>query len=227
MDPDGWGEGGGGVCFIRRWRQHWTCSIIILEYGQRADRNSNIMTMSWRKRFGGCSADRRADQSVIGNGRKPIWRGSSMNASCWWLCTCISPPQPRYDLIPLAETAVAEPKRARASFSNNQRRAPPSSPHPQRNTLHYTPITTNLCTATNSTYHILPHTTSSSTMFRRAIATAPAQASKLLSAAARPQIASPLRTATPAVAVNARRSYHEKDESPRSHLPALAAALHR
>lgn len=41
-------------------------------------------------------------------------------------------PQPRYDLIPLAETAVAaflrEPSGRRASFSNNQRRAPLSSP---------------------------------------------------------------------------------------------------
>lgn len=47
-------------------------------------------------------------------------------------------------------------------------------------------------------------------MFRRAVATAPAQASKLLTSAARPQIASPLRTAAPAITVNTRRSYHEK-----------------
>lgn len=51
-------------------------------------------------------------------------------------------------------------------------------------------------------------------MFRRVVATAPAAAGKLVSsAAARPQIASPLRTALPATgAVIARRSYHEKDE---------------
>ncbi|KAB2569862.1 Iron sulfur cluster assembly protein 1, partial [Lasiodiplodia theobromae] len=60
-------------------------------------------------------------------------------------------------------------------------------------------------------------------MFRRAVATAPAQASKLLTSAARPQIASPLRRATPAVAVNARRSYHEKDKSLHS-LPVACAA---
>ncbi|KAK8236562.1 NifU-like N terminal domain-containing protein [Phyllosticta capitalensis] len=49
-------------------------------------------------------------------------------------------------------------------------------------------------------------------MFRRVVATAPAAAGKLVSsAAARPQIASPLRTALPATgAVIARRSYHEK-----------------
>lgn len=47
-------------------------------------------------------------------------------------------------------------------------------------------------------------------MFRRAVATAPAQARKLLTSAARPQIASPLRTAAPAITVNTRRSYHEK-----------------
>lgn len=47
-------------------------------------------------------------------------------------------------------------------------------------------------------------------MFRRAVATAPAQASKLLTSAARPQIASPFRTAAPAITVNTTRSYHEK-----------------
>ncbi|KAF2088417.1 iron sulfur cluster assembly protein-like protein 1 [Saccharata proteae CBS 121410] len=51
-------------------------------------------------------------------------------------------------------------------------------------------------------------------MFRRAIAAAPVQAGKLLASAARPQIASPLRATTPALAgANARRSYHEKDMS--------------
>ncbi|KAK7719150.1 iron-binding protein [Botryosphaeria dothidea] len=64
-------------------------------------------------------------------------------------------------------------------------------------------------------------------MFRRAVATAPAQASKLLTSAARPQIASPLRTAAPAITVNTRRSYHEKDKSPRSHHLARAASMRR
>ncbi|KAF2147518.1 uncharacterized protein K452DRAFT_8413 [Aplosporella prunicola CBS 121167] len=48
-------------------------------------------------------------------------------------------------------------------------------------------------------------------MFRRAVAVAPVQAGKLLTSAARPQIASPLRAAAPAVLnATSRRSYHEK-----------------
>lgn len=48
-------------------------------------------------------------------------------------------------------------------------------------------------------------------MFRRVLATAPAQASKVLSTAARPTATPFIRSAAPATqAVNGRRSYHEK-----------------
>ncbi|KAF2134536.1 iron sulfur cluster assembly protein-like protein 1 [Dothidotthia symphoricarpi CBS 119687] len=50
-------------------------------------------------------------------------------------------------------------------------------------------------------------------MFRRVAAAVPAQAGRVLSTVARPSIASPLRTAAPAVSVAGRRQYHEKDKS--------------
>jgi hypothetical protein len=54
-------------------------------------------------------------------------------------------------------------------------------------------------------------------MFRRVAAAVPAQAGRVLATAARPSIASPLRTAAPTVSAAGRRQYHEKD---RSHLCA-------
>ncbi|KAF2007780.1 FeS cluster assembly scaffold IscU [Amniculicola lignicola CBS 123094] len=51
-------------------------------------------------------------------------------------------------------------------------------------------------------------------MFRRVAATVPAQAGRLLSTGARPNIASPLRAAAPATLnTTGRRQYHEKDKS--------------
>ena len=50
-------------------------------------------------------------------------------------------------------------------------------------------------------------------MFRRVAAAVPAQAGRVLASAARPSIASPLRTAAPTVAAAGRRQYHEKDKS--------------
>jgi Fe-S cluster assembly scaffold IscU len=48
-------------------------------------------------------------------------------------------------------------------------------------------------------------------MFRRLIAVVPAQAGRVLSTGARPNVASLVRAVTPAIAgVNSRRSYHEK-----------------
>jgi len=48
-------------------------------------------------------------------------------------------------------------------------------------------------------------------MFRRIAAAVPAQAGRVLSTSARPNIASPIRTAAPATAsANGRRQYHEK-----------------
>lgn len=49
-------------------------------------------------------------------------------------------------------------------------------------------------------------------MFRRVAAAVPAQAGRLVATAARPSIASPVRTAAPAVAAVGRRQYHEKDK---------------
>ncbi|KAL5401086.1 iron-binding protein [Paraphaeosphaeria minitans] len=62
-------------------------------------------------------------------------------------------------------------------------------------------------------------------MFRRAAAVVP-QAGRIVATSARPMIASPFRAAAaPAtVAVNSRRQYHEKDESPFAH--ALASVDH-
>ncbi|KAF1942495.1 FeS cluster assembly scaffold IscU [Clathrospora elynae] len=51
-------------------------------------------------------------------------------------------------------------------------------------------------------------------MFRRVAAAVPAQAGRVLATAARPNIASPIRTAAPAVSAIGRRQYHEKDKSP-------------
>ncbi|KAF2996474.1 iron-binding protein [Curvularia kusanoi] len=56
-------------------------------------------------------------------------------------------------------------------------------------------------------------------MFRRVAAAVPAQAGRVLATAARPSIASPLRTAAPTVSAAGRRQYHEKDKS---HLCAMA-----
>ncbi|CAI6335211.1 unnamed protein product [Periconia digitata] len=51
-------------------------------------------------------------------------------------------------------------------------------------------------------------------MFRRIAATAPAQIGRIAAASVRPNIASPIRTAAPAiVSSNGRRQYHEKDKS--------------
>lgn len=48
-------------------------------------------------------------------------------------------------------------------------------------------------------------------MFRRVLATAPAQASRVLSTSVRPSFAPSFRAAAPAVSsINSRRSYHEK-----------------
>lgn len=47
-------------------------------------------------------------------------------------------------------------------------------------------------------------------MFRRVAAVVPAQAGRVLATAARPNIASPLRTAAPAASSIGRRQYHEK-----------------
>lgn len=47
-------------------------------------------------------------------------------------------------------------------------------------------------------------------MFRRVAAAVPAQASRVLSTTVRPNIASPLRTAAPALSTTGRRQYHEK-----------------
>jgi Fe-S cluster assembly scaffold IscU len=47
-------------------------------------------------------------------------------------------------------------------------------------------------------------------MFRRVAAAVPAQAGRVLAAAARPSIVSPIRTAAPAVSAVGRRQYHEK-----------------
>ncbi|EUC30124.1 hypothetical protein COCCADRAFT_104727 [Bipolaris zeicola 26-R-13] len=49
-------------------------------------------------------------------------------------------------------------------------------------------------------------------MFRRVAAAVPAQAGRVLATAARPSIASPIRTAAPAVSAVGRRQYHEKDK---------------
>lgn len=56
-------------------------------------------------------------------------------------------------------------------------------------------------------------------MFRRVAAAVPAQAGRVLATAARPSIASPLRTAAPTVSAAGRRQYHEKDKS---HLCAMS-----
>ncbi|EON67954.1 hypothetical protein W97_07451 [Coniosporium apollinis CBS 100218] len=48
-------------------------------------------------------------------------------------------------------------------------------------------------------------------MFRRVLTTAPAQASRIVSSAARPAVSSPVRVAAPAIV--SRRAYHEKDKS--------------
>ncbi|KAF2625176.1 iron sulfur cluster assembly protein-like protein 1 [Macroventuria anomochaeta] len=56
-------------------------------------------------------------------------------------------------------------------------------------------------------------------MFRRVAAAVPAQAGRVLATAARPSIASPLRTTAPTVSAAGRRQYHEKDKS---HLCAMA-----
>ena len=50
-------------------------------------------------------------------------------------------------------------------------------------------------------------------MFKRVIATAPSQASRVLATAARPSFHPSVRAAAPAVSQIARRSYHEKDMS--------------
>ncbi|EUC51357.1 hypothetical protein COCMIDRAFT_79874 [Bipolaris oryzae ATCC 44560] len=50
-------------------------------------------------------------------------------------------------------------------------------------------------------------------MFRRVAAAVPAQAGRVLATAARPSIASPIRTAAPAVSAVGRRQYHEKDNN--------------
>ncbi|KAH7091185.1 NifU-like N terminal domain-containing protein [Paraphoma chrysanthemicola] len=47
-------------------------------------------------------------------------------------------------------------------------------------------------------------------MFRRVAAAVPAQAGRVLCTAARPNIASPIRTAAPTLAATGRRQYHEK-----------------
>ncbi|KAF1357898.1 iron sulfur cluster assembly protein-like protein 1 [Lizonia empirigonia] len=51
-------------------------------------------------------------------------------------------------------------------------------------------------------------------MFRRVATAVPAQAGRVLATAARPSIASPIRTAAPTVSAVGRRQYHEKDKSP-------------
>ncbi|KAH3919672.1 hypothetical protein HBI56_029720 [Parastagonospora nodorum] len=50
-------------------------------------------------------------------------------------------------------------------------------------------------------------------MFRRVAAAVPSQAGRVLSTVARPNIASPIRTAAPTLASAGRRQYHEKDKS--------------
>ncbi|EMD97102.1 hypothetical protein COCC4DRAFT_171172 [Bipolaris maydis ATCC 48331] len=50
-------------------------------------------------------------------------------------------------------------------------------------------------------------------MFRRVAAAVPAQAGRVLATAARPSIASPIRTAASAVSAVGRRQYHEKDNN--------------
>ncbi|KAF2822803.1 iron sulfur cluster assembly protein-like protein 1 [Ophiobolus disseminans] len=49
-------------------------------------------------------------------------------------------------------------------------------------------------------------------MFRRVAAAVPSQAGRVLATAARPSIASPIRTAAPALSASGRRQYHEKDK---------------
>jgi hypothetical protein len=70
--------------------------------------------------------------------------------------------------------------------------------------------------ATNRLQHSR-HLTSTHTylfaMFRRVAAAVPAQAGRVLATAARPSIASPIRTAAPTVSATGRRQYHEKDKS--------------
>ena len=61
-------------------------------------------------------------------------------------------------------------------------------------------------------------------MFRRVAAAVPAQAGRVLATAARPSIASPIRTAVPTVSAAGRRQYHEKDKS---HLCAMAVMVER
>lgn len=58
-------------------------------------------------------------------------------------------------------------------------------------------------------------------MFRRVAAAVPAQAGRVLASAARPSIASPLRTAAPAVSAVSRRQYHEKDKSHLCAMPVM------
>jgi hypothetical protein len=64
----------------------------------------------------------------------------------------------------------------------------------------------------NTEYLKTPHT-STSIMFRRVAAAVPAQAGRVLSTVARPNIASPIRASAPTLASAGRRQYHEKDKS--------------
>jgi hypothetical protein len=65
----------------------------------------------------------------------------------------------------------------------------------------------------NNTEYLKNHT-STAIMFRRVAAAVPSQAGRVLSTVARPNIASPIRTAAPTLVSAGRRQYHEKDKSP-------------
>jgi hypothetical protein len=80
------------------------------------------------------------------------------------------------------------------------------SPTPQHA---YTPISTKLTYRNTESIRTL-HTPTVS-MFRRVAAAVPSQAGRVLSTVARPNIASPIRTAAPILASAGRRQYHEKD----------------
>lgn len=68
-------------------------------------------------------------------------------------------------------------------------------------------VSENPLPSTASRYRCLNTTTA---MFKRVVVTAPRVAGRVLSTTARPGVSPPARIAAPA-AINARRSYHEKD----------------
>ena len=79
-------------------------------------------------------------------------------------------------------------------------------PHFHTSTTFCNQLIATIKTITNTRTHLLA-------MFRRVATAVPAQAGRVFATAARPSIASPLRTAAPTVSAAGRRQYHEKDKS--------------